>query len=196
MPTKFTVFQVPAVQPTCDAIAQDSHMRAPGRTDSIRRNVILSVAGALITTHMKAVALSPKPPSLDVQLERADLVVVGVVERYIFRGVSRKTNPQEFDRDFDEEGKPGTRAMDVLIRIEQVLLKRSATAPAAARIHWPIPLEQRASTLGSTRVFLLDKGYDYRPPNGSIQHTYQNVTPPLPMDEEKKVREALEKHQR
>jgi hypothetical protein len=148
----------------------------------------------LLGTQLNAIALSPKPPGLDVQLSRSEFVIVGLVERFVFRGVSRKVNPQEFDQDFDDEGKFGNRAMDVLVHVDEVLMRREETdMPDSVRIHWPIPIEQRANIIGERRIFLLDKGHTRRLPDGNIQRMFANVIQPLNVKDKKPVRDAVKR---
>lgn len=87
-----------------------------------RRNVLLSILGSgLLVAHGGALALSklsPPEPRFEEHLRDADLVIVGVLKRYVYMG-SDITDRIENDLDFDSD-KVG-RARHAFVTVKKTL---------------------------------------------------------------------------
>jgi hypothetical protein len=159
---------------------------------AISRRAALALFGTLAQT--EAFALSEKAPELYMYVGDSEFVVIARVERFVFRGASLKSAPEEFNRDFEDPGKRGDRATDAVLRVEKVLYMRSTLkAPAVVRIHWSMRNEEPANILGSKRIVLLGESRRYSRDDGTSFEMRRAVIPPLSIEHERRTLEAISK---
>jgi hypothetical protein len=145
----------------------------------------MQAAGAGIAVNMGcAWGLSPPEPSLSSYLSETKLVLVGVVERFLFHGVSPE-RPAELNRDFEQDS-PGRR-LDILVRRERVLMNALGTeTPAVLRMVARTTLSGVRPQLGSARIFLISRVH--RPERREqADPVFYPVRDSLPLSQEEEV---------
>ena len=128
-----------------------------------RRKVLAAALGcAAFFEQSGAWALSPPappPPTLADHIANSDLVFVGVIERFVFRGHDLSTHRGEFGRDFPENNEAGNRSMDAFVRLKTILKNAlDFDVPKILRVQQPVPPENRAAHLGIEQIFFVKEG--------------------------------------
>lgn len=162
--------------------------------DRARRTLLHRFACTLLfATPVGAGARSPRPPPLEDYIKRADIVFLGRIEKLVFRSVS-SLKPEDFGRDFDSEEPPYSRTTDVYAQPRIVLHQAaSAIVPPVIRISVRVPEEERGEIIGSYRIFIVVKYPPYKRPDGTLQEIYRAILPPLPVESQSQVGEAIKK---
>jgi hypothetical protein len=155
-------------------------------TATRRAVLLLSVGSGLLVTPLATLALSkvaPPPPTLADYLSRSDLVVVGDIEAFVFRGDNPILDRSEYFRDFPDDNGRGDRAMDGYVAVKEVLQKtKNIDTSTALRVNSPIPKDQRLlNSKIPTMIFLLKEFRVRRESDGEILTLYWCVVPPLPL---------------
>ena len=97
---------------------------------------------------------APPPPTLADHIADADLVFIGVIERFVFRGHDLSTHRGEFGRDFPENNEAGNRSMDAFVRLKKAFKNDlDFELPKVLRVQQPVPPENRVAHLGVEQLF-------------------------------------------
>lgn len=159
-----------------------------------RRTVIAAAGIGLLLSQESAKALSPMPPplpTLEDYVKRADLIVVGTIERFVFRGANFGVAPNEYEKDYEEDDGKGTRAMDMFVNANRILKNKSEyRKPYLVRMQNRASYMKSGIKIGVRRVFLLDQGSGMQI-NGLSVRVFQNLTEPRSLKDEFIVRQLI-----
>lgn len=159
-----------------------------------RRHWVIAAIGSLLLVGQPRVwSLSRpgRPPTLEDHVREADLIVVGRIEEFTFRGYIRSTLPQEYNKDFPQDNGLGNRVLDVFVRVDRVLKNIAVvTPPPRMRIARPFARDTQGEHLGKVEIFLVGKGrlLDGGDPGSRV---YNPVIHALPIDQEDAVRQLV-----
>lgn len=125
-----------------------------------RRKVLATALGCTAFFEQSgAWALSPPappPPTLADHIANSDLVFVGVIERFVFRGY---LSTDEYRKEFSENNEAGDRSMDAFVRLKTILKNElDFDVPKVLRVQQPVPPENRAAHLGTEQIFFVKEG--------------------------------------
>ncbi|HEX2546396.1 MAG TPA: hypothetical protein VHL79_16060 [Ramlibacter sp.] len=171
---------------------QESQATEPSgaRRDVGRRRLLQASLCAAVLGSTASARSSVPEPGLAAYVSQAHLIVVGVVERYAFHGVSREA-PEERFQDFENDNERRTRRLDMFVRPQRVLLNTlGAPLPPLLRIPARTDLEGVKALVGATRIFLI-RAY-YPGEAGRNSGVFSPVRSSLGLIEEEEVRKALE----
>ncbi len=150
--------------------------------DHWRRQLMRSLLGTgILVAQIDALALSKIAPpilTLEDHVNRADLIIVGSVKKYVFNG-SDVHRPEEYDVDFAED-RVGRRRQ-ALVTVKKVLYS-NRSIPSAKQIRVEAPTPQNGGTewdVVEPMIFVLQQSGTMRIVGEPNTVLYDCLTPPL-----------------
>lgn len=161
-----------------------------------RRKVLAAALGCTAFLEQSgAWALSPHPPpepTLEDHILKSDLVVMASIETFIFRSNDSLGNPEEYDRDFIRDSEKQDRDRDAILGVKKVFRSNGKVSNIKrVRVGRPFKKDDLSATLSSTAIYLLNVHRSLRNPRDGITKLMWCVIPPMPVEDEYKVRQAL-----
>lgn len=135
--------------------------------------------------------LPPPPPTLEEHVRDADLIFIGVIERFVFFGHSQVLIPDEYNKDFNEDNDMGNRSLHAFVRVSSVLKDELGfKVNRVVRMSRPVPRDGYRSHLRKRQMFFAKKGVLLHG-DDSESRLYRSVVDALPMKNEVAVRQIV-----
>jgi hypothetical protein len=124
-----------------------------------RRSTMLATIGGCLLLGIPQrgeSTLPPRPPlTLKDHVQDAKLIVVGSIERFIFRGWTSGILKDEYDKEFVEDNGLGNRALDAFVVATDIIKNNLRfKIPRVLRFQQPIPTENHLREKGVVKIFL------------------------------------------
>lgn len=162
-----------------------------------RRAIAVAMSFGLCAFRPGAWALSPQAPptpTLEDHVLQAELIVIGSVERFVFRGSDIEAR-EEYGKDFSDGISSSKRTLDAFVRVEKILKNRiAAEIPRIVRAQRPVPRANHEIYLSTKAIYFFKRGALLH--GGDPQsRLFLSVVDALPMSSEEIVAKAIVKNQ-
>jgi hypothetical protein len=161
-----------------------------------RREILLAAIATGFSNADASVSMDPNSQatssarvlkrSLQDFVRDCDLIVLGKVEGFIFRGARPRVS-EEYRKDFSAEKDRPEMALHGLIRISRIIKTDMNFKPAnVLRVYQPVPRENYMSYIGVRKIFLLKKGslLQWNDPSSRL---YEPMVDAIPSSELKEI---------